>query len=419
MSRSLEQKWIERYRQSIDLLDKNSSVFTGFNVNLDVIHKERFEPDQEAELLEKVENMDDLKAALRYCRENGENHELDYQNLEIDGGDKHIGGQGGIISNFLAETENEVILYTQFLSDEIAEMMNERILYPVKSEDVFYLKNVQDAVNSSKTKKNHIFEFEADRSGRLILSGRIKGYGPYLPQDIEEELPLIQNNIDSCIFSGFHNVTGNKLAKLKKAGNQLSKIEKPVHLEYVHKGAETSKMIVEHVIPEVDSLGLDETELGELLNLLDIDQKDSFNFGESFSALKKLIRRLELSRIHLHTYRYHITVTESSYEQDKETIRDSMLYGELAAVQSAENGEIPDKKDIREFNMENKNIQEVQELADFGNFHDLKEFARTGTAEVEGYKVAGIPIINHHDPERTVGMGDIISAGAFSTENTE
>mgnify|MGYP006300470371 FL=1 len=58
----------------------------------------------------------------------------------------------------------------------------------------------------------------------------------------------------------------------------------------------------------------------------------------------------------------------------------------------------------------------VQQIREFGEFMDLKKFERRGYADLDGYRVAGIPVLIHPDPERTVGMGDIISAGSFGSE---
>ncbi|PSG99986.1 MAG: hypothetical protein BRC28_01820 [Nanohaloarchaea archaeon SW_4_43_9] len=419
MSGTLERKWIEKYMESLNLLGRTAKVFTGFNVNIDVAHGEKFELDKPPEIGDRVENIEELKAALRYCKENGENHEVDYSELEIGRGKKRqIGGQGGIMSNYLAETGNEVILYTSLLSEELSEIMSEKILYPVEDDNILYLKNIQNAVNSNQTKINHIFEFEGEKSGRLILSGRLKGYEPYLPHDLEEDLPLIQGNIDCCIFSGFHNVTGNKEVRLKKSAEQLGEMHRPIHVEYVHKDRETANMILNYIVPEADSLGLDETELREIAGTLELDPPESPNFGEAFNLLRKIREKFELSRIHLHTHRYHITLTESHYPVKPERIRESMLFGELSAIQLAEKGEIPDSGDLQDFSVKGKNIQGVQELENFGNFHDMKGFAEEGIAELEDVTVVGIPVIIHQDPERTVGMGDLISSGSFSMEQT-
>lgn len=409
--------WTEKYRNSIELVDNTSEVLTGFNANLDIIHRDTVKTDRNPELLDFIDSDKELESALNYCIENGENHEIDYSGFDITGGEKYIGGQGGIVSNYLAKTGNSAILYTPYLSQDLAEMIDERVLYPVYEDENFVLKSVRDAVNSDRTKKNHIFEFKAERTGRLILSDSLKGYGPYLPKQLEDNLELLEENVDCCFFSGFHSASGNTEAKIMKAEKQLSRIDKPIHLEYVH-DPETSEKVVEMIVPEVDSLGLDETELSLLCDMNDIDIVEEPNFGEAFAALKKLKDGLGLTRIHLHTYRYHIAVADEDYQASLGQMRDSMLYGELSAIQSAENGEIPDTEAIQEFDMSGKHLQGIEELEDFGSFHGIEDFSEKGVAEIEGLKVVGIPVIIHEDPARTVGMGDLISSGAFCTENS-
>ncbi|EHK00758.1 hypothetical protein HRED_11237, partial [Candidatus Haloredivivus sp. G17] len=44
------------------------------------------------------------------------------------------------------------------------------------------------------------------------------------------------------------------------------------------------------------------------------------------------------------------------------------------------------------------------------------EFVETGKALIEDYKVCAIPTLIHEDPKRLVGMGDLISSGAFAYE---
>jgi ADP-dependent phosphofructokinase/glucokinase len=294
-------------------------------------------------------------------------------------------------------------------------MIDERVLYPVYENGEFVLKSVRDSVNSDRTKKNHIFEFKGEKTGRLILSDSLKGYGPYLPKPLEENLEMLEENVDCCFFSGFHNASGYMQAKIRKAKRQISRIEKPVHLEYVH-DPDTSKLVVEHLIPVVDSLGLDETELKLLCEMENVDCPDKPNFGEAFVALKQLLEKLELERAHLHTYRYHIAVEKQPFGASLRKLRDSMLYGEVCAIQSADRGMVPDSEDIQDFDMDGKHLHGMEQLEDFGEFHGLDNFASKGTAEVDNLKVAGIPVIIHEDPERTVGMGDLISSGAFSSE---
>ncbi len=418
----MKEDWIRKYKSSTRLVESSVDVLTGFNSNIDVIHQtENLELDLEdvEPKLGDVESVKDLKSCLKYCMEKGENHEVDIDaDLELDlPGEEKIGGQAGIISNFLSKNGNGVILYTPLLSEELAENLNEKILYPVIDGE-FALKNIRDSSNTDRTKKNHIFEFNQHRSGRLILSDSLKGFGPYFRKGVEDNLETLEEGVDCAIVSGFHDVEGNREAKLKKSEEQLSKMDVPVHLEYVHKNSDLARLIAKHVIPHVDSIGLDETEMKEVLDTLNIERESSgdLNLGEAFKEGKKLLEKFDISRLHLHTYRYHLVLTDIPYPSTKEDIRDGMLYGELAAIQTAEEGEIPGKEDIKSFDMENKKLQSLRELKHFEDFFDLQDFSKTGKGTVEDLNVVAIPTIIHRDPERTVGMGDIISSGAFTSE---
>jgi len=219
------------------------------------------------------------------------------------------------------------------------------------------------------------------------------------------------------LLSGFHNVEGNKEAKLKKSALQLAKIEVPLHLEYAHKDGETASNILKHIAPEVDSIGMDETEFKKMIELLyNEGLEENVSLGEAFHYSKKIVEDLEISRLHLHTYRYHITVTGKNYPREPEKIRNSMLYGEISAIQKAETGVIPDLTDIEDFNMDNKELNGLKELEHFEDFFNLESFSKTGIARLDEHQVVAIPTMIHQEPERTVGMGDIISSGAFVSE---
>jgi len=417
-----EEKWIEKYSNSTRLVENSVGVLTGFNANIDVIHQlsdlSIDLSETEPELFDQVSTLEELKSSLKYCIERTENNEVDIGGFDPGfEGEEFIGGQAGIMSNFLAGTGNGVIFYTPLLSEDLASEIDDKVLYPVIDGE-FMLKNVRDASNTDRLKKNHIFEFSKDAStGRLILSDTLKGFGPYFRKGVEENLDSIQENIDCAVFSGFHDISGNKDAKLKKSAKQLRMIDKPVHLEFVNKNRETTSLILKYILPEVDSFGLDENEFGSLMSMLDIGESEGdLNLGKAFDAAREIIQEFELDRIHLHTYRYHLTVTTDDYPTTENKIRDSMLYGEVAAIQAADTGHIPVEEDIPEFNMENKQINGLEELRHFGNFFNIKNFEESGIAEIDGFKVVAIPTIIHNDPEKTVGMGDIISSGAFTSE---
>lgn len=415
--------WVQRYREHCRPPESDDvDVLTAFNANIDML----FDVDEmdldleevESENLDVLDNIKDLKSVLKYCIENDANEEASIGDLSqsFDGGEERIGGQAGIMANYLSGLGNSVIFYTPFLSEELAEMINVNVLFPTIDDD-FVLKNVRDASNTDRTKKNLIFEFDSDKTGRLIASDSIKGFGPYFRKSIVDGFEEMDQNLDRVLLSGFHDVEGNKEAKLEKSRNQLEQIETPIHMEYVNTDDETAEKIIKKIFPKIDSAGFDEEETKQVRRLINSEDTDGeLTAGDAFDTAKSLIEEFNLSRVQVHTYNFHITVVKDEYPVETEKIRDAMLFGEISAIKSAEKGEIIQKNDLKELDMEDKHIKRMDMIEDFGDFFQIDNFVKEGTGEIEGYRVAAIPTIIHENPERVVGMGDILSSGAFVGE---
>lgn len=406
--------WLDRYREAKSRERTHRDVMVGFNANLDrTIDAESFDLDVEPRHHEEVENMRQFREELAYGVENSINEEVDLSfDPEIDRGNVQVGGQAGIMSNFLSEYGHGVIFYTPMLSGTLAEELNEKILYPVMDGE-FVLKNVRDSSNTDRTKENLIVEYESERTGRVIFSQKLRGFGPYFRKGVEENLDELENGFDRAIVSGFHDVEGNIESKLKKSAEQISRIDAPVHLEFVHR-EKTDDAVVDHLFDEADSLGLDENETLELADRLGYET-DELSLGDAFQISKKLIERFDLSRIAIHTYRYHVTVTDDSYSVNPAEMRDGMLYGELCALAMADSGEISDSS-LKEMDFEKLHMHDMNELEHFSHSLELENFVETGIAEIDGFNVVAMPTLIHEDPQRLVGMGDVISSGSFIGE---
>lgn len=413
----MRQKWIERYENSLELRNNYSESLVGFNANLDVIADlEEVDIDlseTEPEKKDRVDNIQDFRSLMKYCKQEGANLEVDsdyspnFKDSEI-----RIGGQAGIMSNFLAKTGNGVIFYTPFLSERLAEEMDEKILYPAV-EGSMQLKNVKDAVNSDRTKKNCIIEYSGEKTGRLILSNKMKGFGPYFRASVEDNFEKILEGVDRVILSGFHNAEGNIEAKFAKSREQIEKIDRPVHMEFVHRNYEISQKIL-GLAEEVESLGLDEDELDAVKQILEIDTDEGS--VEDLEAVKQIREILELDRIHLHTLRYHITVVKEDYDVKPEDIRSSMLYGIQSAIKMSEIGHMPDKEDLEDFSMEGKYLHNLDPLKRIETETELEKIVETGFDSGKDFTAVIVPTIINEDPERVVGMGDIISSASFMSE---
>lgn len=397
-----------------------ASVLVGFNANIDVKYSvEDLGLDLEkvdAENLDSVESQEEFLSLLKYCIENSKNKEVNYQNFEpeVEGGVEEIGGQAGIMANFLAKNGNNTVFYTPFLSDKLVENLDERMKYPVNTGNNLELLPIKEAGNTDRTKVNRIFEFDGEKTGRLILSDKLRGFGPYFRKGVEDHIDELNEGLDRVLLSGFHNADGNVEAKMKKASEQLVHIDAPIHMEYVDL-SDKLNLLEEYIFPHIQSIGLDEYEMKSLEKALNVQlDNEEPSLGEAFQFAKFFIEEFGLERVHIHTYRYHLNVTHRDYPLSPEKIRKSMLYGETCAVRMADKGEIPEKYEPLDF--DNKHVKKLDDLEDFEDFFQMEGFTESGIGSVDGYNVVAIPPVIHEDPKRLVGMGDVISAGSFVKE---
>ena len=417
----MKNKWRKKYLESMEKGRPEVNVLTGFNANIDYIYSfDEIDVDLdgvEARDLETVKNPEELNSVLKYCIENNENKEIHGKHMarEFPGADKRLGGQGGIIADFLSKTGNYVVFYTPMLSEKLAEKIDPEVVYPV-TDGGLKLKRVRDAVNTDRTKENMIVEYENEHTGRFIVSDTLQGFGPYFRKGVEDNLDKLDNEIDGAVLSGFHDADGNFEAKIDKAEIQLSQINSSKHLEYTGMEEEKSRKIFEDLVPEFDSIGLDESEALNIGKMLEHDFGEELSLGEAFQLSKTLIQDKGLERIHIHTYRYHVTITAEDYRVRPEKILDSMLYAENCGLAMADAGEIPESTDLENYSLEDKHVHILDDLEHFQHHLGLENFVGTGIASVEDFNVVAIPTLIHEDPERVVGMGDIISSAAFTAE---
>lgn len=394
-------------------------VLTAFNANID--RKIDFEELDwslvRPEELDEVKSIQDVKKVLSYAIQNGKNLEVDASGLDcnFDIGETSIGGQAGIMANFLSGLDGSVTFYTPLLSEKLAQNIDEKVLHPYFDKE-FALKNVRDSANTDRTKENIIIEFKEPKSGRLILSDKLRGFGPYFRSGVAENIGLIDENIQGALLSGFQNIQGNKEAKIEKARQQLQEIGSKIHLEIADTENEKLKLIGNEILPLVDSIGLDENEALKLAEVSGKKYSEPLKIGEAFDLMKSLMEETGLERCHLHTYRYHVLVAEKDHNLDLEDLHDGMIFGELSAIKCAEKGRIPSLEDFKGLEFEDIHVKNLDELEDFADFFDLDEFVETGKAFIGDYKVCAIPTLIHEDPKRLVGMGDLISSGAFAYE---
>lgn len=180
------------------------------------------------------------------------------------------------------------------------------------------------------------------------------------------------------------------------------------HLEFASiSNIEIRKMVVDYILSNVESVGMDETEIANVLHILGYDElsnnilKDSFieDVIEGAKILLDKFKNLEV--VQVHTIYYILFVCRADNPLSKEELEECLEFSTILASTKAKLGNIRAIDDLHEGLKipHNKYGDLLKEIAE--KFND------------NNYKIALSPSRYVEKPKSTVGLGDTISSGAF------
>ncbi len=353
---------------------------------------------------------------------------------------ERMGGQAGIIANLLANLDfNRVLVYTPHLAKKQAMMFVDKpnLIYPVVEDGKLVFKHPHEAYRENDPiKVNRIFEFRAGTtfklrdetitvpfSGRFIVSARFKSIRIYTEPGLKPFLPEIGEMVDGVILSGYQGIKlrysdgkdANHYLREAKKDILLLKREKDVkvHLEFASiQNRELRKKVIYNLFPLVDSVGMDESEIAYVLNALGYpklsDRIFTYNrIEDTVLGGKILIDEMNLEVLQIHTIYYIMYITHADNPLSEEELRSSLELATTLAAARASLGEITSPEDFKVgLNVPYNERGEYVKL----RFEEAKRKLRT-----REYKVVIIPTRLVKNPVSTVGLGDTISAGAFTS----
>ncbi len=353
---------------------------------------------------------------------------------------ERMGGQAGIIANLLASLDfNRVLVYTPHLARKQAMMFVDRpnLFYPVVEDGKLVFKHPYEAYREGDPiKVNRIFEFRAGTtfklgnetvtvpfSGRFIVSARFESIRIYTEPELKPFLPEIGERVDGAILSGYQGIKlrysdgkdANHYLREAKKDILLLKREKDVkvHLEFASiQNRELRKKVIYNLFPLVDSVGMDEAEIAHVLNALGYsklaDRIFTYNrIEDTVLGGKILIDEMNLEILQIHTIYYIMYITHADNPLNEDELRSSLELATTLAAARASLGEIRSPEDFRVgLKVPYNERGEYVKL----RFEEAKRRLRT-----REYKVVIIPTRLVKNPVSTVGLGDTISAGAFTS----
>ena len=356
------------------------------------------------------------------------NNHLGYDRLQM-------GGQAGIVANVLAVLgANEVVAHTSSHPQQQAEQfLNLPNLYAVDANGKTNQARVINRVGDEPL-VHRIIEFDKDEvleleNVKYVCPKANRFIATYDTANIKLKINdgfvqfVNDNGFDFMILSGFHNLTAERdgigridatvpLLQQWKNKNQCGII----HLELASTQDKTVRSaIINKIAPMVDSVGLNEREALEVLEVIKPEMFAEIN-GKKLTAtclyeiLKVLKNALQTPRIQLHFFGMYLTLQNHDFAITAEANKRGMMLAATVAASKAGLGNVEQKANLlwaHGFNIGTEAVDNVQELA---NYLHSPQLAVSGILQSDNMDLIAVPTIIVNKPKTLVGMGDTISS---------
>ncbi len=470
MSREdLKNRWLENYRTAPAQLEKMSKVkglISAFNANIDavikisgakieeVVSKFRLNPAELVGVGERnIVKVEDVFKGIINCFKNGIAEEWLIQDVatfnwlkDHIGYDKmQMGGQGGIVANVMGVCKvNPVYVHGASMPKEQAGLFLDLPNLQSVGKDG-HLKKANEISRDEDIPLIHwIIEF--DKGDQLHINGEtfvcpksnrfIATYDPlnfqlHIDGDFANAMCKAEITNEYIILSGYQMLTetfqdGSRGLDRIDASMEIVKQWKKnnpeaiLHFEIASTQDKViRKYLLDKLAPESDSIGFNERELIDLLEVM--GEKDLARIGEAetsstnlFKAMLKVFAHTNCPRLQLHMFGLYVSLQKKDYKVSPAQNRDGMQLAALIAAAKAGTGAINTHevllwaidKDVSDIG-----LNELAMLSDFiKQEYGTNELEQTGIFETEAFNLIAVPTILIDKPITLVGMGDTISS---------
>lgn len=451
--------WNKRFLQAPKTLAKMSKIknfATGFNACIDAVIKvsgqqlAQIIQQQKISLIElqniknkQINSVDDLLKGIFHSFSHGIAEEwivddikvYDWMKQNLPTDKMQMGGQAGIIANTLAVTGIKQVI------------SHNNALPKIQAEQFLPYSNLLSFDESGKLLPAHqinrlndnasihwIIEF--DKGDNIIIDNQnficpksnrfIATYDPLLFNFIIDENFVSytkENPIDYFVLSGYQALTeknnGKKLIKNTIPIIKQWKKRSPksiIHLELAStQDSIIRKAILKDIVPLVDSLGVNERETIDILEVIN-NQKlaekcnHNPNIINMFEAVLKIKNKLKCPRIQLHMFGLYLTIQNIDFPISAKANRNGMILAATAAASKAEIGHIKEYDDILSCVGTPVSDIGLTMLQDLSRKLQKPELLKDGICRYKDLDIIVTPTIIVEKPNTLVGMGDTISS---------
>lgn len=397
---------------TLSRIEKLDKIFMAYNCNIDnIVKATKLRKFAKPPQLKELKSPDDLFSCIAYSIQNSESAELvmderveNWLLSNVKPDKQRMGGQIGIMANQLSAFGATPVVYTPLIYEELCGMFAKNVLLVDSG-----LKKPSQIKRNDRKKINWIFQFDkGDTFGRV----KAKSVNRFIAASRPDEFRIRPFDLDfdfSCaILSGFHafkekyNDGSTQKDQFTLAEEMVDVAEergKPVHVELAYNSSAKIMRNVVRLASKVDSIGLDESELMLILDVLGYKKlKEKIHADHDvrdvLTGIETLHKEMKTGKIHLHGYGYYMAICADDYHVRPEIIKKSMEFASVVASSVASGTTLSAglKNQISEVGLKKEKLIEKREDVIFNPASLAK-------------KVRDV-----------VGLGDIISASIFTAE---
>lgn len=346
-----------------------------------------------------------------------------------------MGGQGGIVANALAAAGvSKVYAHTNSLPKLQAEQFLK--LDNLVSFDENGIEKPACQIDRGQDIPLVHWILEFDKGDELTVEGHkvvcpksnrfIATYDP-LNLNLVKDDAFVRfsesHPIDFIVLSGFHALTANKggcaliedVLPLIKSWKKINP-RGVVHLEVAStQDIAVRKAIVDKVAPLVDSIGLNERETIDVLQVIGEEKfaaecEENTDSAHMLEAVFRIKEKVGCPRVQLHMFGLYMTLQDKGFRiKPQENLR-GMCLAAVAAAGKASLGKVEKPEDFvvrKDTPVNDEALNVLKKAAAYAGNEKLEE---DGIADFRGYDLIAVPTILVPKPVTLVGMGDTISS---------
>jgi ADP-dependent phosphofructokinase/glucokinase len=356
-----------------------------------------------------------------------------------------MGGQGGIISNVMSVAGIPAVYVHTASHDKLQAglfLKNDSLM----ASDGDRLKPAHTISRKGDISLIHwIFEFKkgqtlevngetltCPKSNRFIATFDPLNFDLHLDQAFSDSLKSKELGLDVVLMSGFH-MLSEKLSDGNSGKERLNDVwnevkawkdahpKVMVHLEFAStQNLNIRRSIAETIAPEVESIGLNEQELIDILEIIGLGAlaekcRVTMNAPILTDGTIEVFHSFKPYRCQLHMFGLYLTITQESDLNKLIAMREGMALAATLAATKAGTGTLEDKENLLHGHGQSiwgPAVEEMKALAK--HLVPLgvspQEFQKEGIAILPEYSLVALPTILVEKPVSLVGMGDTISS---------